>query len=130
MKGRLPEYMLPSSCMVLQSLPLTPNGKVDRKALPAPEGRPDLDQTYVAPETPLEEILAGIWAEILQIDRVGVNDSFFDLGGHSLLAVRLTLRIREAVGVDLTLRALFEEPTVRGVSRRIAIAGDSAAALG
>ena len=130
MKGRLPEYMLPSSCMVLQSLPLTPNGKVNRKALPAPEGRPDLDQTYVAPETPLEEILAAIWAEILQIDRVGVNDSFFDLGGHSLLAVRLTLRIREAVGVDLTLRALFEEPTVRGVSRRIAIAGDSAAALG
>jgi acyl carrier protein len=120
LKERLPEYMIPSSFVFLSELPLTPNGKVDRKALPAPdETRPELASGYVAPRTPLEEALCGIWAEVLRVKRVGVEDNFFELGGHSLLATQLMSRVRETVKVDLMLRSMFEQPTVAGLARYI-----------
>jgi acyl carrier protein len=112
LEDRLPDYMKPSTYVVLDALPLTPNGKVDRRALPAPDAaRPELDAAYVAPRTPAEETLAKLWAEVLGLDRVGARDNFFEMGGHSLLATRLIARVRDAFQVDLPLRSLFEAPT-------------------
>ena len=114
---RVPEYMLPESFHPLDALPLTPNGKVDRRALSAAApARPPADDNFVAPRTELEEELAEIWADVLHVERIGVEDNFFDLGGHSLLATRLASRIRETFDVELSLRALFEAPTIAGLS--------------
>jgi acyl carrier protein len=109
---RLPAYMVPSSFVFLEQLPLTPNGKVDRKALPAPEGRPEGSGEYVAPRTETERALARIWAGMLGLERVGVEDNFFELGGHSLLATQVILEVRKEFGVDIPLRHVFETPTV------------------
>ncbi|HST62245.1 MAG TPA: amino acid adenylation domain-containing protein, partial [Longimicrobium sp.] len=114
----LPEYMVPSVFVFLDALPLTPNGKVDRKALPVPELAP-AEERYVAPRTPVEEVLAGIWAQVLRLERVGAEERFFDLGGHSLLATRVLSRVRELLGVELPLRALFEGPTVAELAVRV-----------
>ena len=103
---------------MLEQLPLNPNGKVDRKALPAPEKVTATD-VYTAPRTLSEELLAEIWADTLQIERVDINDNFFDLGGHSLLATQIVSRITDNFHVSLPLRALFESPTVAGLSERI-----------
>ncbi len=126
LRQKLPEYMLPTIYVNLESLPLTPNGKVDRKALPPPtQTRPDLKAPYVAPRTSLELELSEICAQVLGLESpngkpiVGVNDNFFDLGGHSLLGTRLVFLLREKYGLeaaDLPLRALFEQPTVANLA--------------
>jgi amino acid adenylation domain-containing protein len=114
---RLPDYMLPSGFVVLEKFPLTPSGKIDRLALPAPGHEPDPGEQYVAPRTDLEEVLAGVFAEVLQVERVGVMDDFFALGGHSLLATQISSRVRESLHTELSVRKIFEEPTVAGLTR-------------
>ncbi|HEV7398184.1 MAG TPA: AMP-binding protein, partial [Pyrinomonadaceae bacterium] len=117
LKERLPDYMVPSAFVVLESLPRTPNGKLDRRALPDPERvGTELRDSYVAPRTATEETLARIWCEVLGVDRIGVRDSFFDLGGHSLLATQVLMRVREAFQVEVPLRNLFGTPTVEGLA--------------
>jgi len=109
LKAQLPDYMVPSHFIALASLPLTPNGKLDRKALPQPD--PSQSQArYVAPVGEREEQLAAIWAEVLKVERVGLNDDFFELGGHSLLAAQLVSRIQSGLGIDVPLRLIFEKP--------------------
>lgn len=116
-KQSLPEYMVPSTFVFLARLPRTPNGKVDRNALPAPDFT-SLPQTrYVPPRTPIEERLAGIWAEVLKLEHVGVEDDFFELGGHSLLATQILSRVRAAFKLELPLRALFEATTVASLAK-------------
>ncbi|MEO3810551.1 amino acid adenylation domain-containing protein [Sphaerisporangium sp. B11E5] len=118
-RGVLPEYMVPSVFMRVETLPLTVNGKVDRRALPEPD-LTGVGGDYVAPRTAVEERLCGLFAEVLGVERVGIEDSFFDLGGHSLLAVRLMSRIRSEFGVEIEVRALFEDATVAGVAVQVA----------
>ncbi|WP_375773024.1 amino acid adenylation domain-containing protein [Archangium gephyra] len=118
LKQRLPEYMVPSAFLCLESFPLTPSGKVDRQALPAPDLE-TVGTQYVAPRTALEEVVAGIWAPLLGLRRVGVHDNFFELGGHSLLATQVTSRLREVLKVELPVRALFEAPTVAELAGRL-----------
>ncbi|MFF7523906.1 amino acid adenylation domain-containing protein, partial [Streptomyces pseudovenezuelae] len=122
---RIPAFMVPAVFVELAELPLTTNGKVDRAALPDPadEALTRTAQAYVAPRTGTEDVLAGIWAELLGVGRVGVRDNFFDLGGHSLLATQLVSRVREAFDVDLTLAEVFEEPTVEAIATVVAAAG-------
>ena len=113
LKDRLPDYMIPSAFVVLSALPLTPNGKVDRLGLPEPEGtRPELDTPFIAPRTPIEAELAGIWAEVLSLDQVGIHDDFYDLGGHSLAATRVASRVLKTFQLELPLKSLFRSPTV------------------
>jgi amino acid adenylation domain-containing protein len=113
-KTKLAPYMVPSTFVQLDAFPTTPNRKLDRRALPAPDGlRPDLARSYVAPDTPVEETMASIWREVLGVDRVGIDDDFFDLGGHSLLAVKMLARVQESFGLDLYLGTVFEHSTVR-----------------
>jgi hypothetical protein len=123
--------MLPAVFLFLETLPLTPNGKLDRHALPDPgPARPDLKEQYVAPRTPVEEILVGIWSRVLGLEQVGIYDNFFELGGHSLLATQVASRIRDAFRMELPLFALFAAPTVAGLARVLieheAIAGQVA----
>ena len=114
---RLPAYMVPAAVVVIDALPLTPNGKLDTRALPAPEYR-DGDR-YRAPADAVEEILAGIYAQVLGLERVGVDDSFFDLGGDSLAAMRLVAAINTGLDAGLGVRAVFEAPTVAQLAPRI-----------
>ena len=114
---RLPAYMVPAAVVVLEALPLTPNGKLDTRALPAPEYQ-DVDR-YRAPANAVEEILAGIYAQVLGVERVGVDDSFFDLGGDSLSAMRVIAAINTGLDAGLSVRALFEAPTVAQLAPRI-----------
>jgi acyl carrier protein len=121
LKEKLPSFMIPSAFVVLDSLPLTPNGKIDRKALPAPDHeRPDIEGAFVAPRTPIEEMIAAIWSQILKVEKVGVHDNFFTLGGHSLLATQVVHRVRDTFNVDFPLRRFFETPTVADLATYIA----------
>jgi amino acid adenylation domain-containing protein len=119
LRNELPEYMVPAHYIVLEAWPLAPSGKIDRSALPAPGGAADVRQAYVAPRTPTEELLAYMSAELLGVVQVSVEDNFFDLGGHSLLATQFVARIRDALGVELALRSLFEHPTIAALAEQI-----------
>ncbi|HEX2091633.1 MAG TPA: amino acid adenylation domain-containing protein, partial [Longimicrobiaceae bacterium] len=116
-RRRLPEYMVPAAVLVLDALPLTPTGKLDRRRLPAPDF--DADREFVAPRTLTEELLAQLWAGVLGVERVGAHDDFFALGGHSLLATRVVARVREAFGIDLPLRVVFEAPRLEELAREV-----------
>jgi acyl carrier protein len=117
---RVPEYMVPEAIVLLEEFPLTTNGKIDRKRLPS-AGEPDrqMEQAYAAPRTPMEEMVTGIFGETLKLDRVGIRDNFFDLGGHSLLAIQVISRVRNAFGVEIGVRSLFDAPTAEGLSSKI-----------
>ena len=118
LRTSLPDYMVPTTFILVDSFPLLPSGKIDRKALP--EGnRPARERAFVAPRTPTEEALAKIFGQVLGLPTVGVQDDFFDLGGHSLRATQVVSRLRAAFGVDVKLRSLFEQPTVEGLATLI-----------
>jgi amino acid adenylation domain-containing protein len=120
LKAGLPEYMVPSALVLVEKMPLTPNGKVDRRALPDPAvKRSEEREGHTAPRTPVEEMLGGIYEEVLKIDGIGIVDNFFEIGGHSLLATQVISRIRKTFGVEIDVGAIFEKPTVEGLSRRI-----------
>ncbi|MGH7999038.1 MAG: amino acid adenylation domain-containing protein, partial [Brasilonema sp.] len=120
----LPEYMVPSVFVQLKTLPLLPNGKVNRQMLPAPEtSRPELKETYVAPRTPFEKILAGIWAQVLRVEQVGIHDNFFELGGDSIISIQIVARANQA-GLQLTPKQLFEHQTIAELA---AVAGTTRA---
>jgi acyl carrier protein len=116
LEGRVPSYMVPSSFVVIDSLPLTVNGKVDRRALPAP-GRDDVEHNdmYVAPSTRIEEDVAQIFREVLRIEDIGIYDNFFVLGGHSLLVTQVISRVNRAFQIELSIRTLFDAPTISGL---------------
>ena len=118
-KQYLPDYMVPATFVSLEHFPTSPNGKIDYKAFPAPD-RSSIERSYVAPRTKQEAALAEIWAEVLDLDTIGIHDNFFDLGGHSLLATRIIARTRQALQFDLPLRALFEAPTIAELAAHIA----------
>jgi amino acid adenylation domain-containing protein/non-ribosomal peptide synthase protein (TIGR01720 family) len=116
LKEKLPDYMVPSAFVRLKALPLTPNGKVDRRALPAPESvRPELEGIFVAPRNLIEETIARIWAQVLELAQVGIYDNFFELGGDSIVSIQITARANQA-GLQVTPKQLFEYPTVAGLA--------------
>ena len=126
---RLPEFMLPSALVLLESLPLTSNAKLDRKALPLPDASLSSSRDYLAPRDDTQQRLASLWSQVLRVERVSLDDNFFELGGHSLLATQVISRIRSTFSVDLPLRALFESPTLEALARAVETATHSARAL-
>ena len=117
LRSSLPEYMLPSAFVFIENMPMTANGKVDRSRLPAPDRlRPDLRAKYVAPRHALEKVLVGVWAQVLNLESVGVEDNFFELGGHSILVTQLVSRLRELLPANLPLRMIFDHPTIAGLA--------------
>jgi acyl carrier protein len=116
----LPEHMAPSAVVVLERMPLTVNGKLDRGALPLPKGeRPELETAYLAPRNHLEQTIASVWQEFLQLDTVGVQDNFFELGGHSLMAIQLISRLNKTFQIVLPITSVFESPTIAGFAEHI-----------
>ncbi|HTQ80195.1 MAG TPA: phosphopantetheine-binding protein, partial [Thermoanaerobaculia bacterium] len=126
--GRLPPHMLPAAWVVLDALPLTANGKVDRRALARrpPDAGPAAAAEFLPPRTPVEEILAAIWREVLGVERVGLRDDFFQLGGHSLSAARVLSRLRRELGVELPLGVLFESSTLESLAATVTAAQGTA----
>ncbi|HJT57930.1 MAG TPA: condensation domain-containing protein, partial [Ktedonobacteraceae bacterium] len=120
LQDKLPGYMLPSHLMVLEELPLTPNGKVDRRALPMPDtSRVEYDEETMKARTPIEEVVAGVWSEVLELEQLDTHENFFEIGGHSLLATQVIARLRSVLRVELPLRSLFEAPTVAQLAARV-----------
>jgi non-ribosomal peptide synthetase component F/acyl carrier protein len=120
LQERLPAYLIPSAFVVLDAFPLTPNGKVDRRALPEPQALQERDGRERAPaRTPIEEMIQGLWKEVLACQEVGLDENFFELGGHSLLAAQLVGRLRRMLGVEISLRAIFEAPSVAALAQRV-----------
>lgn len=119
LRERLPDYMVPAAFIAMPALPLTANGKVDRKALPVPEGRVGVGTAFIAPRTPTEDLLTGIWARLLEVEQVGIHDSFFELGGHSLLATQIVSQVRIAFGVTVPLRRFLEMATIASLAEYI-----------
>jgi amino acid adenylation domain-containing protein len=119
LRSVLPDYMVPDAFVLVDAMPLTPNGKVDHAALPAPDQERQAAEAYVAPRTQVEQRIAAIWADVLRVERVGLDDNFFDLGGHSLLVIQLHARLREAFGDELSVIDLFKVPTVRLLADRL-----------
>jgi acyl carrier protein len=118
---KLPDYMIPSAFVWLDALPLTNNGKVDKRALPVPDGtRCESGAEFAPPRTPAERFVAGIWAQKLGLDQVGLSDNFFELGGHSLLAMQVVTRLCDVFQIEIPIRCLFERPTVEGLVEEIA----------
>jgi amino acid adenylation domain-containing protein len=117
LREKLPEYMVPTQFVTLDAFPLTPNGKTDRRALPAFDVKtPETYEDYAAPRTPIEELLVGIWSEVLDVSLVGIRDNFFDLGGHSLRATQIASRVSDAFQIALPIRLLFESPTIEAMA--------------
>ncbi len=119
LQEKLPEYMVPAAFVQMEALPLTPNGKVDRKNLPAPKWHDQSEEAYSAPKDELEKAIAGIWQELLRVERVGVDDSFFDLGGHSLLIIQAHRRLHEVIDRELAIIDLFRYPTIRSLVQHL-----------
>ncbi|WP_049298611.1 condensation domain-containing protein, partial [Pseudomonas aeruginosa] len=113
LRASLPDYMVPSHLLFLERMPLSPNGKLDRRALPKPDAGL-MQHDHMAPASALEKDVAAIWGELLGVERVGLTDNFFELGGHSLLATRLVSRIRQDLGIEVSLKSLFEQPVLQG----------------
>jgi hypothetical protein len=128
LKTQLPDYMIPAAFVTLEALPLTPNGKLDRRALPAP-GAPERGAAYVAPRTELERTIVGAWQAALRIERIGIDDSFFDLGGHSLLMIQVHSKLRELLKRDIAMLDLFAHPTVAALARHLSRPQDERSAL-
>jgi len=123
----LPLYMVPSYFIALEAFPVTSTGKVDRRKLPEPDGvRPELGSAYTAPDTEIARAIAAVWREILNVDKVGIHDNFFDLGGSSLHIVRLSGRLKEVLGKDIPIVTLFEYPTIHTFSQHLAQSGPGA----
>jgi len=119
LKTRLPDYMVPSHLMFLAQMPLTPNGKLDRKGLPQADASL-MQQAYEAPHSELEQQLAAIWAEVLRLPRVGLNDNFFEVGGYSLLAIQITSRVQAELGLEVPLAQLFQTESLRAYAEAAA----------
>ncbi|HYN22983.1 MAG TPA: amino acid adenylation domain-containing protein, partial [Thermoanaerobaculia bacterium] len=134
LRERLPEHMVPSAFVLLEELPVSPNGKVDRKALPAPEsvrhGAGWEEREHVAPATPAEEALATVWSEVLGVERISVEDSFLDLGGHSLLATQVIARLREGLGIHLSLSDVFDRPVLSALAALVEERGIGGSGVG
>jgi amino acid adenylation domain-containing protein len=121
LRERLPDHMIPNAYVFLDAIPLTSNGKVDRHSLPDPPiGRDNIGGDYVAPRTPVEELIAVLWKELLGVDRIGIRDNFFDLGGHSLLGMQLVSRVRDTFRIELPVSSLFDAPTIEGIAEHVA----------
>ncbi len=130
LKEKLPEYMVPSAFVILDAFPLTPNGKINREALPMPAWtRTQQDEGFVAPRNPIEEVLADIWSQVLNVEHVGVHDNFFELGGHSLLITRIVSRLNQEFHIEISLQTLFEHPTIAGLAHCLASAQERTASL-
>jgi hypothetical protein len=119
LQEKLPDYMVPAAFVQLEALPLTPNGKVDRRSLPAPRWEGQSERAYSAPKNEVERTIAGIWQELLHVERVGVDDSFFELGGHSLLIIQAHRRLCEVTGRELVITDMFRYPTIRTLTEHL-----------
>jgi len=113
LQGQLPDYMVPAIFMTVEAMPKTPSGKIDRRALPAPDSqRQEQSQSYAAPQSELELLLAGVWSKLLKLDRVGIHDNFFEIGGNSLMTLQVAVQVRTLLGKDLPVVKLFQHPTI------------------